>query len=32
ACDGGGAAYAEIVLNLPDAIDPSSQSKDSSSS
>ncbi|PWA71698.1 hypothetical protein CTI12_AA278090 [Artemisia annua] len=25
-------AYAEIVLNLPDAIDPSSQSKDSSSS
>ncbi|GKA14499.1 hypothetical protein Tco_0694145, partial [Tanacetum coccineum] len=24
--------YAEIVLNLPDAIDPSSQSKDSSSS
>ncbi|GJR32398.1 hypothetical protein Tco_1108630 [Tanacetum coccineum] len=29
-CDGGGAAYAEIVLNLPDAIDPSSKSKDSS--
>ncbi|GKA10238.1 hypothetical protein Tco_0689671 [Tanacetum coccineum] len=25
-------AYAEIVLNLPNAIDPSSQSKDSSSS